>query len=257
MATSAVTLSPVAPILSAPAATVRFGVIALATDLTSEGDLFRMLPRDGVSLHVSRVMNQNPTTPENLRKMGPRLTQSAALLAPVSPLQAICYSCTSASVAIGDEMVERAIRAGCATSAVITPTMAARRAFDALGARKIAILTPYLIETSEPMAAYFERHGFEVPQLHCFGMEDDRDMARVEIDSIVEAACAADHPDADALFLSCTALPAIGAIEAIEARAGKPVVTSNQACAWALAAAAGLADRCAGGYGRLFEIAAR
>jgi maleate isomerase len=256
MATSEVSFSPIRARLVAPSTTLRFGMIALATDLTSEGDLFRLLPQQGTALHVSRVMNQNPTTHENLRKMGPRLTGAAALLEPVSPLVAICYSCTSASVAIGDEAVERAIQAGCPTEEVITPTKAARRAFEALRAKRIAILTPYLIETSEPMADYFERHGFEVVQLHCFGMEDDRDMARVDIDSIAEAACVADHADAEAIFLSCTALPAIGAIHAIEARTGKPVVTSNQACAWAMAAAAGLVDRCARGYGRLFEMAA-
>ncbi|MEZ5936384.1 MAG: ectoine utilization protein EutA [Alphaproteobacteria bacterium] len=256
MTSSAVSLSPVTPSLAPAADVTRFGMIALATDLTSEGDLFRLLPQEGTALHVARVMNQNPTTPENLRKMGPRLTDAAALLEPVSPLAAICYSCTSASVAIGEKAVERAILAGCPTSAVITPTRAARRAFEALGAKKIAILTPYLIETSEPMAVYFLDHGLEVVKLRCFGMEDDRDMARVEIAGIVEAASEADHPDADALFLSCTALPAIGAIETIEARIGKPVVTSNQACAFAMAAEVGMVDRCAPGYGRLFEMAA-
>ncbi len=256
MANSEVSLSPVRATLVAPSATVRFGMIALATDLTSEGDLFRLLPGDGVALHISRVMNENPTTPENLKKMGPRLTDAAGLLAPVSPLKAICYSCTSASVAIGDEHVERAIQAALPGTPVITPTTAARLAFEVLGAKKIAILTPYLVETSEPMAAYFSAHGLEVVRLHCFGMEDDRDMARVEIDSIVEAACTADHQEAEALFLSCTALPAIGAIRAIEARTRKPVVTSNQACAFAMAAEAGLVAHCAPGYGRLFEVAA-
>ena len=249
-----VCLSPVSPALSATAATTRFGMIALSSDLTSEGDFFRLMPNEGTALHIARVANENPTTPENLRKMAPRLTATAALLAPVGPLEAIWYSCTSASVVIGDEEVEAAITAGCPTPAVITPTRAARLAFQALGVRRIAILTPYTIETSRPMADYFSNNGLDVLQLHCFGIEDDRDMARITVDSIVEAACRADHTDAEALFLSCTALPAIGAIAAIEARTGKPVVTSNQASAWAMADHAGLVDRCAPGFGRLFGL---
>ena len=254
---STLSISPVTARLVPREATVRFGLIALASDFTSEGDLFRLLPRDGAAVHVARIANENPTTPENLLKMAPRLTGTAALLAPVAPLNALFYSCTSASVAIGDEHVERAIRAALPETPVITPTLAARSAFQALDVSRIAMLTPYLIETSAPMAAYFERHGLDVMRTHCFGIEDDRDMAHVEIDSIVQAACAADHPEAEALFLSCTALPAIGAIAEIEKRTGKPVVTSNQASAWALAVHGGLVERCAPGYGRLFGIAAR
>ncbi|MDH3661589.1 MAG: ectoine utilization protein EutA [Alphaproteobacteria bacterium] len=251
---SKVVHSPVIASLTPHSATTRFGLIALSTDLTSEGDCFRLMPSEGTAVHVARVANENPTTPENLRKMAPRLTATAALLAPVGPLKAICYSCTSASVEIGDEQVEAAIAAGCPTDAVITPTRAARLAFAALGARRIAILTPYTIETSRPMAEYFANNGLDVLQLQCFGIEDDRDMARVTVDSIVEAACAADHPDAEALFLSCTALPAIGAVAAVERRTGKPVVTSNQATAWAMAALAGMVDRCPPGFGRLFGV---
>jgi maleate isomerase len=243
----------VTPRLAPASATRRFGMIALATDLTSEGDLFRMLPRDGAALHVARLAYENPTTPENLRKMAPRLTAAAELLAPLSPLQAIYYSCTAASVVIGDERVGEAIRAACPGVRVVTPTLAAGLAFAALNVRRIAILTPYTIETSEPIAAYFNGRGLEVTRLHCFGLDDDRDMAHVEIKSIAEAAALVDHADAEALFLSCTALPAIGAIAAIEARIGKPVVTSNQAAAWAMAAQGGLIERCAPGFGRLFR----
>ncbi len=52
---------------------------------------------------------------------------------------------------------------------------------------------------------------------------------------------AADAPDAEALFISCTALPALAAVARIEAAIGKPVVTSNQACIWRLRHLAGLA----------------
>ena len=71
--------------------------------------------------------------------------------------------------------------------------------------------------------------------------------------SIVEAALAVDTDDAEALFISCTALKAADAIAAIEPQTGKPVVTSNQASAWTMARIAGLSDYCPPGYGRLFE----
>lgn len=245
--------SNISPKMVERAGEVRFGLVVLSTDLTSEGDLNRLLALDQVSIHVSRVAFENPTTPENLRKMAPRLTEAVDLLIPGEALRAICYSCTAASVSIGDSEVAAAVNRARPNVPVVTPTVAARLALLALGARKIAVLTPYLEQTTEPMVDYFSNHGFAVTRTHCFGLEDDRDMARISVQSIVEAALAVDTEDADALFLSCTALQAVGAIALIEEKSGKPVVTSNQACAWAMARLGGLQDHQPAGAGQLFR----
>ncbi|MGB3314297.1 MAG: ectoine utilization protein EutA, partial [Albidovulum sp.] len=223
-----------------------------ATDLTSERDFARLVPQDLAAVHTARIAFENPTTPETLMRMQPGLTRSADLILPDIQLDAICYSCTAASVVIGDEAVTAAIHAARPGVPVVTPTGATRAAFRALGVQRIAILTPYLVKTSQPMAAYFTRHGLDVTRLHCLGMEDDREMARVSRDTIVSAAIAVDTAEAEALFISCTALPALGAVAEIEARTGKPVVTSNQASIWAMLRHAGLGDTIEG-YGRLFS----
>ena len=72
-------------------------------------------------------------------------------------------------------------------------------------------------------------------------------------ETIVNAAMAVDTPDAQALFLSCTGLPAINVIAELEQRTGKPVVTSNQASAWAMAQLGGLIDHRPPDFGRLFD----
>ena len=236
-----------------PRAWKRLGLIALATDLTSERDFARLLPHDQTGLYTTRVAFENPTTPENLRHMAPRLTAAADLILPGEQLDAICYSCTAASVLIGDEAVTNAIHEVRPGVPVITPSGAARKAFTALGVRRIAILTPYLIETSLPMAAYFSHHGLEVTGFDCFGLEDDRIMARVNHDSIIEAACKLDGPEVEAIFISCTGLSAVPVIARIETLTGKPVVTSNQASAWAMMRHAGL-DHRPPGYGRLYDL---
>ncbi len=250
-----VSMSPVAPQFKAASETARFGLIALATDLTSEGDLYRQLPNEAASFHVTRVAFENPTTPENLRKMSPRLTAAAALLAPLQPLRAICYSCTAASVVIGESEVRAAIQKTAGKVPVVTPASASLAAFVTLGAQRIAVLTPYTLATSKPMAAYFARHEVDVTRFECLGLDDDRNMALVSRQTIFDAAIAADTPEAQALFLSCTSLPAIGVIADIERRVGKPVVTSNQASAWAMARLGGFTDHRPARYGRLFEHA--
>ncbi|WP_413205219.1 Asp/Glu racemase [Rhodospirillum sp. A1_3_36] len=249
--------SPSVLALDDPAAITRIGVIALATDLTSERDFARGLPLERAALHVARVAFANPTTLDNLRAMGPKLTECTALLPPDVPLAAVCYSCTSASVTLGDREVAAAIRAARPGMPVVTPSAAARAAFGALGVTRIAMLTPYLPETSGPMEVYFTDHGFSVVNHQCLGMADDQEMARVSPATIMDAALAVDRPEAEALFLSCTALPALDVIAALEDRLGKPVVSSNQASLWALLGLAGLEPRVGppapAGFGQLLS----
>ncbi len=130
----------------------RIGLLALSTDLTTERDYARIIPGDLAAVYTSRVAFDNPSTPENLIKMAPRLTASAELLLPELPLDVICYCCTAASVVIGDEAIKDAVQAAKPGVPVVTPTSAARAALQVLGARKISILTPYLIESSRSLA---------------------------------------------------------------------------------------------------------
>lgn len=230
-----VTVEPadVSPELDARAHDRRVGLVVLATDHTSEADFRRMVASDRIGVHVARIAYANPVTPDNLARMQPDLRRTAGLILPGEPLDALCYSCTSASVVIGDAAVEAELSAARPGAAIVTPPAAAATALRALGACRISILTPYTVATSRPMAAYFAAGGFDIASFRCLGMEDDREMARVSHRSIVEAAAASVAPDAEALFISCTALRAAAVVPEIEARIGRPVVTSNLATAWA------------------------
>ena len=70
-------------------------------------------------------------------------------------------------------------------------------------------------------------------------------------EAIIEFASRACHPDAEALFCSCTAWRAMEAVEELERRTGRPVVTSNQATIWATFRRLGI--RSERGYGRLLD----
>ena len=231
---------------------LRIGLLALSTDLTIEGDAARLLPPDATQLHVTRVSFTNPTTPANLRAMAPRLAEAADLLVPGQPLAAICYGCTAASCVIGDAEIAATVNDVRPGVPVLTPTLAARQGFAALGVSKISLLTPYLAETTAPMIDYFEAHGITITSAHCMGFTDDTDMARIMPDAIVDAALKADHPEAEGMFLSCTALPALGLIEEIEAKLDKPVLSSNHALFWAALRVAGATPRHP--IGRLFSV---
>lgn len=231
----------------------RLGVIALATDLTFERDAARLIDWNEAVVHVARIPFANPTTPENLRAMGPNIQTAAELLVPGVDLAAIAFACTAASVTLRNDMVSSAIGAARPNVPVVTPSYAGLSALRVLGAQRIALLTPYLTETTAPMIAYFEDAGLTVHASGCFGLSDDRDMARLDRNTLIEAAVSLDSPGVDAVFLSCTALPALDVIDAIERRLGKPVVSSNQATLWAMRAIAGLPAP-ARRAGRIFDF---
>ncbi|MBD0415127.1 ectoine utilization protein EutA [Oryzicola mucosus] len=220
------------PVLDARPLEKRIGLIVLATDHTSEPDFRRMVASERVGVYVARIPYANPTTPENLRKMQPALTAGAALILPDEGLDAICYSCTSASVVIGDGEIKAAIQSAKPGVPVVTPPLAAVAGLNALGARRISILTPYTIETSRPMADYFSARGFHIDRFTCLGFDDDREMARIATETLSDLAAEAMAGQSEALFVSCTALRAASVVPAIETAIGRPVVSSNQASAW-------------------------
>ena len=113
----------------------------------------------------------------------------------------------------------------------MTPPWPACSGCETLGAKRISILTPYTVETSRPMAAYFAGHGFDIAASPASGLRTTARW-RGSAGRIVDLARQAMAPDAEALFISCTALRAALAAPAIERAIGRPVVTSNLATAW-------------------------
>ena len=68
--------------------------------------------------------------------------------------------------------------------------------------------------------------------------------------SIFNAALEADRNDADAVFISCTAIRAVEVIDKIEQKLGKPVITAVQAMFWQSLRLAGFKGKISG-YGQL------
>lgn len=225
------------------------GALLLATDMTTERDVRALVPGP-VPVCATRVAFENPTTPDNLVRTLPHLRAAASLIVPGVPLAALYFSCTSASAALGEDRVAAAIGAARPGVPVVTPIGAARRALWTLGARKLAIMTPYVQSTATLIVEHLSGIGFDITSTYGMNMEDDYAMAALPAQPIIEAARAAMAPDAEALFISCTALPAAQLVPVLEAELGVPVVTSNLAGLWMAMRVAGL-SHLAPEHGRL------
>lgn len=227
--------------LSNEAQTKRLGVVVLQVDETIEDDLRRLLPADVARLHVTRIPSGAELTPETIAQMDGDLAHSAALL-PDSDFDAIAYACTSGTTLIGAERVADRIREARRTSHVTDPLSAARAAFSHLGIRTVAIVSPYIESVAQPIRAAFAAAGLDVPVAVSFGEKVEARVARIDPRSIREAALhAAERSGAECLFLSCTNLRTLGVIDELEAKTGRPVLSSNLVLAWHMARLAGIA----------------
>ena len=230
------------------------GLLVLATDQTMEHEFRRLVRQDGVALYEARLWNDNDITPATLRAMRERIAPAAALILPGVKLDVVAFGCTSASMELGEDEVFCQIHAARPGVACTTPVTAAFAAFDALGARRIGVLTPYSAAVNEGVRAYLTKRGAEVAAFGTFDKQDDRDAARIAPESIATGIRAlARSATLDAVFVSCTSLRLSEIVAEIEAEIGIPVTSSDHAMAWHCLRLAGVADVVAGA-GRLFEL---
>jgi len=210
---------------------VQIGLIALATDLNSEADLRRMLPAD-VDLYCNRVRHANPMSLEALRLVAADLPRAARDLLPGLDLDVLIYGCTAGTIAMGEAETLALLGGSRASGHQTTPVTASLAALAHLGARRVSILTPYSAPVNQALGEYYVRRGLDVINVSGLNMDDDYAMTALSPECIVAAGLKAMAPQADALFISCTALRSSLAVERLEAALERPVVTSNQAIVW-------------------------
>ncbi|MGH6953168.1 MAG: hypothetical protein ACREGL_03240, partial [Alphaproteobacteria bacterium] len=133
------------------------------------------------------------------------------------------------------------------------PLSAALEGLRLLGARRLALLTPYPAEVNAAIERYLCAQGFAIPEKGSFALASDSDAALVPPEAIHDAALELGRAAVDAVFIAATALRVSPVLEQLEAALGKPVVASNQTLAWRCLRLAGRREPVAG-FGRLLTL---
>jgi maleate isomerase len=228
---------------------LRIGMLLPSVNRVAEPEISAMLP-EGVSLHTTRLKLVGSTR-EELLAMTEKVEEGASLLADAVDL--VVFHCTAVSTfdpAMEGNLKRRIEQATGKPS--MTTSEAITCAFRTLGVRRIVLISPYIKATNEREIAFLAHHGIEV--LRDAGMEisEGSRMSSVEPGEWYRYTLAHQHPEADAYFLSCTAIRAAPVIAALERDLGKPVVTSNQAMAWHALRSSGVRDQLRE-FGRLLD----
>ena len=229
----------------------KIGFVLLATEQTIEDDMFSLRP-EGVGIHFARAPIPDSITVKSLACQAYDLAPAAATLLPDGSLDVVCYACTSGSLVIGQDRVHDELLKGAPGAKATSLIAGVVKALRKFGARRVAVVTPYLDEINRQEADYMTAASFEITNIQGLNIEKDSDMVRVKPDFIAEFAASVDTPDADALFISCGALRSIDVVDALEQKLGKPVICSNQAMMWDCLRMAGVNDKIEG-YGALLR----
>jgi arylmalonate decarboxylase len=227
--------------------TRHFGVLIPSTNTTVEIEC-RLLPPT-YQAHVGRLMSSgggsfSPSRDEDIDYQS-RLLGTAKV-------ELVILAQTSASLFAEDydDVVTKRMSAGAGVPA-LTSAQAVGRAARALGARRIAIVSPYSVPVNERAVRYFKtRHGLETVAVEGFGATDAYAIGQLGPQNARDAFARIDRPEIEVFVVPGGNFPTMSSVAAWEREFGKPVVTTNQASFWAMLRAFEAADRLPG-FGRL------
>ena len=232
---------------------IRLGVIVPSVNIVVEEWYPRVVP-DGVSVHFARMLIGDGSSPEKIvamdREDGKRAIGQIASCRP----HAVAYGCTASSIVQGHAFDER-LRGEIRHIAGVPATTATDTIFAAcgvLGLRRVTAISPYIEAVDEAEHRFFAESGIETIAGAHLGVADGFRLAEPEPDAILGLALSAWDPKSDGLIAACLNFRSHPIIEALEARIGKPVVTSTQAVLWHLLRLAGV-DTPIHGFGRLLR----
>ncbi len=231
------------------AAPVRVALIALASDHGIRGEL-GLLFGCRAELHLARVSSPDRFDMDSLAATTEGIGRAIKWMGLGAPVDVAAYGCTSATIVVGEDTVTRSLAAALPGVPATTPITAARAALASFGAHRIALLTPYPAAIHRAVADDMAGRGFEVVSERGLGIGVDRDITDYPAADLRDAILGLDRRKADAIFVSCTSVRIAAAIGELEAAAGLPLVTSNQALAWHFLQLAGRPTNVAG-FGRL------
>lgn len=252
--TPALPVAPAAtpPTWARPGKRGRIGVIQPAPGVLLEYEWPLRLPAD-MLFPVARIRMRGATAAhyQEIAEQSPEYAKDLV----TAGADVIAYACSVGSLFAG-AAAERALMQQLAAASgkpVVSLSDASMQALRLLGAKNIAILTPYNAETNALVSGYAEECGFMVVAALSLPVSIIT-ISNLPADEIAALSIAAldSVPDADALWIPCSAVRTLEAISAIEAATGKIVVSGSQALLWAALRAIGVEDRLAG-TGRLFQ----
>ena len=216
----------------------RIGQIVPSSNTTMETEIPAMLrAREAIrperfSFHASR-MRMHKVTREELEAMNRESLRCAAELADAR-VDVMSTACLVAIMAMGlgyhrhtvRELTEVA-RANQSLAPVMTSAGALVDGLKTMGARRIALMAPYMRPLTDLVVKYIEHEGIEVLDSICFEIPDNLEVGLRDPMQLVEDVKRLKTSGADVVVLSaCVQMQSLPAIQIAEDQLGIPVIST-------------------------------
>ncbi|MAO57884.1 maleate cis-trans isomerase family protein [Alloalcanivorax profundimaris] len=224
----------------------RIGQIVPSSNTTMETEIPAMLTArqlirpERFTFHSSR-MRMKTVKKEELAAMDAESDRCALELSDAS-VDVLGYACLVAIMSMGrgyhresQQRLSRVTRDNGAPAPVITSAGALVDGLKVLGAKKVALVAPYMKPLTELVVDYIEHEGIQVSTWRALEIPDNLEVARHRPDNLPGIVGELDTDDVDAIVLSaCVQMPSLSVVSRVEAQTGKPVITAAIATTYAL-----------------------
>ena len=223
------------------AKTYRIGQIVPSSNTTMETEVPVMLQRAiipngvGFTCHSSRAPMKTVSKDE-LTAMNGHMVRCASELCDAR-MDVIASACLVAIMCQGNSYhreTERALRKVCnedgAETLIVTSAGALIEASKALGAKKLAIITPYMKNLTDLVISYIEGEGIEVLDAISLEIPDNLEVGARDPLALVEIVKGLSTQNADAVVLSaCVQMPSLAALDIVQRTFDVPVFSTAAA----------------------------
>lgn len=230
----------------------RIGLVVPANNSVIEPELWSVMP-PGCAAYATRLLAKGDLTPEAIHRMERDADSAVAALA-ATGVDVIAYCDMVTTFIMEPGWNEAAVKrfSESAGTPCISAWTALRDALAKLGARRLAIGTPYPASIHALVPPFFGERGFQVKSHATLDILAMRDVPKVDAARLAAFVSQLNTEDCDALVLLATDLPTFGSIAALERQLGMPVLTSNQTILWRALSEVGAADKVKS-LGRLYQ----
>jgi maleate isomerase len=227
-------------------ATYRIGQIVPSSNVTMETEIPFMLGQrqqirpERFTFHSSR-MRMKTVQKDELASMDGESDRCAVELSDAG-LDVLGYACLVAIMAMGpgyhrqsqQRLHQRTVDNG-HPAPVVTSAGALIDALGILGARKIALVAPYMRPLTETVVDYIRAEGIEVVDWAALEIPNNLDVARHDTARLPAIVQSLNIKDVDAIVVSaCVQMPSLAIVPRVEALTRKPVITAAIATTYAM-----------------------
>jgi maleate isomerase len=207
-----------------------FGVLVPSTNTTVEIEYTNHLPAT-LQFHTARL-GKGGAGPFSPSKDEDLIYQSKML--GDAKVEVVALAQTSAS--LFDDGYDAKVKAYMSQNAGvpgITSAEAIGEAIQALGMKRVGIVTPYSTQVIESAKRYYEqKYGLQVVGMESLGATDSYAIAKFDANVAFEGMRRVDRPDIELLIVPGGNFPTMPWIAEWEQALRKPVITTNQAALW-------------------------